>query len=1111
MKDRLTKLFTTFLAVVLLVGMSPAAASTAYAASWNSGTVASFSWGNWLKNLFGGSNKDDSSDKEKGDASLDNSQSNDATGEQSDPEPSGGGTTQQPLELTKRINDDGTKITLEAYATGKVTKVDTYTPTDIVLVLDQSGSMNEALGSVTEVYSNDLNKQNTYLIDIGYSRYKPVTYSNGSWRDESGKTYTPKYSWNSWSGTQFYTGTTKLQALKSAATVFVQNIEKSIQGSQNKAVYRVSIVGYSDKDDTKLLTGNNVYDTLQTVNSDTGKSNIMNAINGLYGDGSTRADTGISLANDIFKANPIPNGEKRNRAVIMFTDGEPNNSNGFEHNIAIDAINNAKTTKNTYNASVFTVGILQGADPSANFSEGYSNDSSERINRYMHYVSSNYPNASGSSRGSSYTYTAGNDGDKTRGFYMTAKDASGLNKVFENIAGSIESPSSNIDLGEQASLRDIISEDFHLPEGTTTDKIIVKTAKYTGKDKDTGELTWEEAKTFKNAQVSIDDKTINVTNFSYKDNYVLDTKDGPVGYKLIVEIPVEINRTFGGNNIESNAAAGIYESKSSETALITAESPKVDDPIDYEIAGTIQKIPDGTSVTKESLFEYVKDASNFEYKPDGLKNKFVNLTYTIKDGEDTVGIYTIAAGETTGSWTQVDESKITELHSDKEYSIECKITPITEGTVTEAKKTATSYVYIEGVTRAFVIDFDKPVTYTKEQVFTKNQISTPDKVAKIKYDEKNGTNTYGNLTLNNDKSITYRLNKFMDGIDRYTFNVANNCTQKVNMIPATSVYYDDSFGSTDVNNGGIVYSSDWEAITNKQANKELQDAAQGLDANYGYDSSYDNFIGNSNGTVHKVTAEGTKTTATIKFTGTGIDVYALTNQTGGKVYAQLYDSNGNRKKTLAREYSYLTGELFHVPVISFNGLTKDTYTLKITVAQGSTFYLDGLRIYNPLGTVVDQLPAEAKKAYKADGELDSKLAYIRDGILGTSSIITDVQGTVYIDDYSASGKVVAGHNATLGSSEVLKEYTRYGCKTETYLPAGKSLTLTLDKDYSNLQLGLKSSDEKNVATYTINKGDEKTIKSSTDMYYKVTSEGKKITITNTSKAMIEITALKVIE
>ena len=186
----------------------------------------------------------------------------------------------------------------------------------------------------------------------------------------------------------------------------------------------------------------------------------------------------------------------------------------------------------------------------------------------------------------------------------------------------------------------------------------------------------------------------------------------------------------------------------------------------------------------------------------------------------------------------------------------------------------------------------------------------------------------------------------MDGIDRYTFNVANNCTQKVNMIPATSVYYDDSFGSTDVNNGGIVYSSDWEAITNKQANKELQDAAKELEqdptqgANYGYDSSYDNFIGNSNGTVHKVEAKDSdNTTATITFTGTGIDVYALTNQTGGTIYTELLDSKGTVKKSLLRNYSYLTGQLFHVPVISYNGLTKDTYTLKITIMKGSIFYL----------------------------------------------------------------------------------------------------------------------------------------------------------------------------
>ena len=1108
MKDRLTKLFTTFLAVVLLVGMSPAAASTAYAASWNSGTVASLSWGNWLKNLFGGSNKGDSSDKEKGDASLNNSQSNDATGEQSDPEPSGGGTTQQPLELTKRINDDGTKITLEAYATGKVTKVDTYTPTDIVLVLDQSGSMNEALGSVTEV-SGSLDTSKTYLVGTGNSRYKPVTYLNNSWKDESGKQYTPKSS-NNKKGTQFYEGTTKLQALKSAATVFVQNIEKSIQDSKNKAIYRVSIVGYSYEKDTKLLTGKDVNDTLQTVNSETGKTNIMNAINGLYGNGSTRADTGISLANDIFKANPIPNGEKRNRAVIMFTDGEPNDSNGFEHNIAIDAINNAKTTKNTYNASVFTVGILQGADPTATFPEGYSNNSSERINRYMHYVSSNYPNASGSYRGSSYTYKAGNDGDKTRGFYMTAKDASGLNKVFANIAGSIESPSSNIDLGEQASLRDIISEDFHLPEGTTTDKIIVKTAKYAGKD-DNGNLTWEEAKTFKNAQVSIDDKTINVTNFSYKDNYVLDTKDGPVGYKLIVEIPVEINRTFGGNNIESNAAAGIYESKSSETALITAESPKVDDPIDYEIAGTTQTIPDGTSVTKESLFEYVKDASNFEYKPDGLKNKFVNLTYTIKDGENIVGIYTIEAGKNTGSWSSVDESKITELHSDKEYSIECKITPITEGTVTEATKTATSYVYIEGVTRAFVIDFAKPVTYTKEQVFTKNQINTNQKVNAISYKE--GTNTYGNLTFNtSDKSITYKLKKFMDGIDTYKFNVANECTQTVKMVPASSVYYEDNFGEETDADGKVTtksiidYDDNWTTVKDGNVVTSING-----DDPVGYDSAYEGQTKFSSGSARMAKATDGIVKASFTFKGSGIDLYGYTSGNTGKMIIQLYklDDQGNmpQKVTYSTlvDTKYNSGEVYQTPLFSYMGTENAKYKVVVTVLKGSAIYLDALRVYYPIGT--------SNENYKKD-ENNIQYVDIRDQIFNPEYF--SVSGKLFVDTHAVGHDTKPAHIIDLSKDDDKAEYSTYGRKREVAIAPGGTVTLSGFKNgISVKQIGMRTNalapDEfklKNATGIVDINGEKINLNSATDMYYNVTIKDGKLEITNNTNYIITLTNLK---
>lgn len=1120
MKRRLTKFFTVLLTVMLVVGMAPATGSAAYAASWNSGSFSS-----WLGGLFGNSSNENTTEQNSNQQEdvVQNPIANNSLETTSN---DGGGTNnQEPLVLTKKINDNGNKITLEAYATGKVKKVDTYTPTDIVLVLDQSGSMEQALGDVTRVYSSDLDTTKTYLRMTANNsssdiRYEPLTYSNGSWKNASGRTYTPKQSSSSRYGTQFYEGTTKLQALKSSVKLFVQNIEKSIHDSENKAEYRVSIVGYSSENNTKLLTGTTVSDTLQSVNSDAGKTNIMNAINGLYGNGSTRADLGISFANNIFEANPIPDGEKRNRAVIMFTDGEPNNSNGFEHQVAIDAINYANTTKNTYKASVFTVGILNNADPTADFTEDYSNNSSERINRYMHYVSSNYPNASGSydtsydwwgnASYSKFAYTAGADKDKTRGFYMTAKDASGLNKIFENIAGSIEKPSSSIDLGSQASLRDIVSDDFHLPQGTSEDNIIVKTAKYAGKGIN-GELTWKTAQVLNNAQVSIDNKTINVTNFSYKDNYVLDTSDGPVGYKLIVEIPVEINRTFGGNNIESNASAGIYETTTSEDAIITALSPKVDAPIDYEIGGTTQTIPDGSNVTKESLFEYVKADDGFEYTPDGSKNKFVDLTYTIKDASgNIVGIYTIEAGDTTGTWTSVDESKITGLHYDTEYSIECKITPITEGTAIETTKTATSYVYVDGVTRAFVIDFGKPVTYTKEQVFTENQLSSQDKINQISYKE--GTNVYGDLTLNNDKSITYKLKKFMDGIDTYTFNVANKCTQTVKMIPATSVYYEDNFGEeTDadgkVTNSIITYDDNWTVVNDGNVVTSIN----GEDP-VGYDSAYEGNTKFSSGSAHMAKATDTAIKATFKFTGSGIDLYGYTDNNTGRMRIQLYKLNENDERisntatyTAIVDTKYNSGKVYQTPLFSYMGEETCRYEAVVTVGKGSAIYLDAMRVYYPIGNTNENY---------TDDENAIKYVDIRDQIFAPQYFSVD--GTLFVDEHADGHDTVVAHTIKLSDEAGKAEYSTYGRKREVAIAPGDSVTLSGFADNVSVkQIGMRTNSEAPEEFKITNptgkvdvNGSEIALTSATDMYYNVTVKDGKLVITNNTNYIITLTNLK---
>ena len=121
-------------------------------------------------------------------------------------------------------------------------------------------------------------------------------------------------------------------------------------------------------------------------------------------------------------------------------------------------------------------------------------------------------------------------------------------------------------------------------------------------------------------------------------------------------------------------------------------------------------------------------------------------------------------------------------------------------------------------------------------------------------------------------------------------------------------------------------------------------------------------------------------------------------------------------------------------------------------------------------------------------------------------------GTVFIDKYVAKDATVVGaHRLAVDSTNPTEEYINYGCKqAETNIPAGASMTITLDGKYSNVQVGLKTSSEG--AKYQINNGSEKELRSSTDMYYKVTlDKDNKVTITNCSDVMIQITSIKAIK
>lgn len=231
-------------------------------------------------------------------------------------------------------------------------------------------------------------------------------------------------------------GTKRIDALKSAANNFVNHIAEQNQGiSDSSKQHQVSIVKFSGEKSASV--GNDTYraggytynysQVMKAMSPCTDAVAFRNTINSINPAGSTRADYGLQLADS-----QTSNREDAKKIVIFFTDGSPTSSSGFESGVASSAVSAAKDMKDK-KATVYTVGIFSGADPSADPS-GASNE-----NKFMHAVSSNYPEAA-------YTQNSGfwggwdwNLGTRPDGsdFYKSATNADELKKVFEDISSEI--------------------------------------------------------------------------------------------------------------------------------------------------------------------------------------------------------------------------------------------------------------------------------------------------------------------------------------------------------------------------------------------------------------------------------------------------------------------------------------------------------------------------------------------------------------------------------------------------------------------------------------------------------------------------------------------------
>lgn len=464
---------------------------------------------------------------------------------------------------------------------------------------------------------------------------------------------------------QFFSSNTKITALKSAVNGFIDAIAT---GNPDSKIAIVKFAG--DKKDT---VGNETYKEsgytynytqivqgLTKVDSD-GAVALKSSVNALTAGGATSADYGLEKAKTVFDTADNASTD-RNRVVIMFTDGEPNHDNGFDGSVANAAIANAKTLKSkSYGASVYTIGIFSGAQVGTSLPNG-STDS----NRYMHLVSSNYPEAISMSE-------PGTDGDVKNGYYKVASDAESLGSVFTKLGEAIGKPS--ITLGSNAVLTDNIASNFNVPEDAKDVKVY--TADYDG-------TKFSERTPFTGATVNVANGAVTVSGFDYSANYVSETKhpgtDNDYGKKLIVEFDITVDRTktYGGTQ-PANAGANI---KLGDDIVAFVENPKVPVAITngFKANYSDSKSYDGTGFDVKAAFKEMLKL--FGLTTANNMNQYVDIAYEVKIGDAVVGIYTVKAGDNTGTWNTDDLVMTDSAVGDYIYNVTCKVTDKNNGSAT---------------------------------------------------------------------------------------------------------------------------------------------------------------------------------------------------------------------------------------------------------------------------------------------------------------------------------------------------------------------------------------------------------------------------------------------
>lgn len=402
-----------------------------------------------------------------------------------------------------------------------------------------------------------------------------------------------------------------------------------------------------------------------------------------------------------------------------------------------------------------------------------------------------------------------------------------------------------------------------------------------------------------------------------------------------------------------------------------------------------------------------------------------------------------------------------------------------------------------------VVDYGLPISISTEKLLS-NDTRRGDSFEITKVEG----GSYGTAVLNEDGTITYTLKKRLDGIEELIYTAVAHSTNeevedsepatgKIKIIPATSVYYEEHFGSegnelVTTKTKNATFTTEGISLTGYQETGYVGDPN---DSTYGADAVYMDNLGDSYGTSLKADTTNGAAQYSYTFTGTGTTIYGRVSNVTGYIRVTVKDSVG---KTVATQYidtiNYVTvpdGEtdqildttLYNIPIYQDTMLDSgyDTYTVTIYVYKSGTlhdtnneFYLDGIRVFQPMGTSDDPAVGyeTANSAYAADGEQNVAVVNIRD------KIAADTEGKYVYDIFTLTD--------VNGVIEDVADYTAIGPNQELYLKESYSGSFALvnwdSKDYK-LYLGMKAPNGKS-AQVTIG-GKNFKINNSADCYYDI--------------------------